>query len=323
VSRDEEELSDGPEEWENGLEIKSERRKRRKRDEPMSPIAVVCYVVFFYIIWQILTRSDETEILGHLPLSHLQSLSSSLHSDLRSQPQSQYHLPYHLPQIPSPIPNTQAESASTTRTLLGVLMYPFYLILTLIATPFPLILNLLSLIIQILGTVLYPITATARLMGQTFVLAPFGIVSNVLAVFYPVYVFVAGVIGVGCVLGLGVGWVGKLFLDLLFGKKRRSAGHGRQGRAHSTRARSAISFTPSQDPRRKTTFPSSGEDREYIKTPHVRSKQNIHDDDDDFQMMPERTDRSGAKGRHSVQRGVEVPVVGLRKRGARSFLSER
>ena len=114
---------------------------------PRAELTLLVYVVFFYIIWQILTRSDETEILGHLPLGHLQSLSSNLHSDLR--PQSQYHLPYHLPQIPSPIPNAQTESTSTFRTILGVIIYPIYVIITLVATPFPLLLNALHLLAQV------------------------------------------------------------------------------------------------------------------------------------------------------------------------------
>lgn len=324
LSGDEEVFREEPEEWETGLAVGGEKKKkRRKRDEPMSPIAVVGYVVFFYVIWQILTRSDDTEILGHLPLNHIHSLSSSLHSDLRSQPQSQYHLPYHLPQIPSPIPNTAAESTSTARTILGVIVYPFYLIITLVVTPVPLLLNLLSLIVQVLGTVFYPITATSRLLGHTFVVAPLGFLGSVLGVFYPLYVFIAGVIGIGCVLGLGVGWTGKLFLDLLFGNKRGSLTYERSDRAHAVRTGSAMYPANNQIPR-KVMSPSSGEDREHIRTPHVRSRHDVQEEEDDFEIMPERiTNSTSGKGRYGGPRGAEAPVGGLRKRGTRSLFSAR
>jgi hypothetical protein len=321
----EEELSEEPEEWERGATVEGGRKKRRKRDEPMSPIAVVCYVVFFYVIWQILTRSDETEILSHLPL-HLQSLSSSHHSDLRAQPQNHYQLPYHLPQIPSPIPNN-TEAVSTSRTLFGILMYPFYILVTIVATPFPLLLNALHLLFHVIVTVLYPITATFRLFGRTFILAPFSVLSSAVSVFYPLYVFIAGVIGVGCVLGLGVGWAGKMFLDIIFGRKRRSTGRRRSivgSRSHAPGSRLSQPESPSQSFRRKALTPSSGEERELIRTPkNTFQPLEEEEDEDDIQYVSERYIGGNIRNKSSYGGSRESQVVGLRQRGARGSTSVR
>lgn len=315
-----------PEEWERGTTLEGGRKRKKKKDEPMSPIAVVGYVVFSYVIWQILTRSDETEILSHLPL-HLQSLSSSHHSDLRSQPQSQYHLPYHLPQIPSPMPNTTGEPASASGTIFGIILYPFYLLVTIIATPFPLILNVLYILLQVVVTILYPITATFRILGRTFILAPFNVVSSAVTVFYPLYVFIAGVIGVGCVLGLGVGWAGKLFLDALFGRKRRSSGRKRSivlPRLQAATSRSSQPGSPSQAFRRKALTPSSGEEREHIRTPKLYDHMiDVEDDENDVQYVSERHIGGSMRSKSSYGASRESPVVGLRQRGSRGSTSIR
>ena len=317
-------FSEEPEEWEGGTKIEGGKKRKRKRDEPMSPIAVVGYVVFFYVIWQILTRSDETEILSHLPL-HLQSLSSSHHSDLRpQQQQSQYHLPYHLPQIPSPMPNTTGEPASTSGTIFGIIMYPFYLLVTIIATPFPLLLNALYLLFQVVTTILYPITATFRVFGRTFILAPFNIISSAVAVFYPLYVFIAGVIGVGCVLGLGVGWAGKLFLDVMFGRKRRSSGHKRSllsSRPQAAGIRLPQPESYSRTSRRTALTPSSGEEREHIYTPRYSNaalrEEEDEEDEDDMEYVSERYIGGDMRSKSNHAPSRESPVVGLRQRGVR------
>jgi hypothetical protein len=321
-------LNTEPEEWERGTKVEGGKKRKRKRDEPMSPIAVVGYVVFFYVIWQILTRSDETEILSHLPL-HLQSLSSSHHSDLRSQQQSQYHLPYHLPQIPSPMPNTTGEPASTSGTIFGIIMYPFYLLITIIATPFPLLLNVLYLLFHVVVTILYPITATFRILGRTFILAPFNIVSSAVAVFYPLYVFIAGVIGVGCVLGLGVGWAGKIFLDVLFGRKRKSSGRKKSilsSRPQTAGSKLSQPGSSSQAFRRTALTPSSGEDREHIYTPRYSNAalpEEGEEDDDEMDYVPERYIGGDMRSKSNYGGSRESPVVGLRQRGVRGSTSFR
>lgn len=321
------ELSEEPEEWERGTTLAGGKKKRKKKDEPMSPIAVVCYVVFFYVIWQILTRSDETEILSHLPLGHIQSLSSSHHSDLRSPPQSQYHLPYHLPQIPSPMPNTNDESVSAARTIFGIIMYPFYLLINVIAIPLPLLLDALYLLFRVIVAILYPITATLRVLGRTFILAPFSVVSSAVSVFYPLYVFIAGVIGVGCVLGLGVGWAGKFFLDILFGRKRSSA---RSKSTLGTRpptagSRSSQPASPSAAFRNKVLTPSSGEEREYIQTPKTgfRPMEEEAEDEDDVKYISERHIGGSMRNKSNYGGNREARVVGLRQRGSRGSTTLR
>jgi hypothetical protein len=322
-------FSEEPEEWERGTKVEGGKKRKRKRDEPMSPIAVVGYVVFFYVIWQILTRSDETEILSHLPL-HLQSLSSSHHPDPRSHQQSQYHLPYHIPQIPSPMPNTAVEPASTSGTIFGVVMYPFYLLITIIATIIPLLLNALYLLFHVVVTILYPVTATLRIFGRTFVLAPFNVVSSAVAVFYPLYVFIAGVIGVGCVLGLGVGWAGKLFLDVVFGRKRRSSGRKKSllsARPQTAGSRSSQPGSSSQAFRRTALTPSSGEDREHIYTPRysnaVLPEEVEEEDEDEMDYVSERYIGGDMRSKSSYGASRESPVVGLRQRGMRGSTSFR
>lgn len=289
-------------------------------------LTILVYVIFFYIIWQILTRSDETEILGHLPLTHLQSLSSSLHSDLR--PPSQYHLPYHLPQIPSPIPNTPAESTSTFRTVLGLIAYPVYLLITLVATPFPLLLNALHLFGSVLGTVLYPITATGRLLGRTLILAPLGVISSILAVFYPVYVFVAGVVGIGCVLGLGAGWIGKMALDLIFGSAKNKKASRRsvkgRGRSDKSQARSSTAGSQKSRSRKKTLSPSTEEEGEHIFTPEFKSIP-IPVGHGDEEHVPYHMNDRKKQHRVSSSRAYDrdPAVVGIRRRGVRDSWSER
>ena len=138
------------------------------------------------------------------------------------------------------------------RTLLGVLIYPVYLLVTLLAIPLPLLLNTLHLMLSVLSTILYPLTSTVRLLSKTFIVGPWGVARSILGVFYPIYTFVGGVIGVGCVMGMGAGWVGKAVLDLIYGrakkKRRRDKGKGKE------RA-SVRSSAPRDDPSTITSEP--------------------------------------------------------------------
>lgn len=158
---------------------------------------------------------------------------------------SPYHMPYQFPHIPSPIPpststsTTSSGGSSTWRLVLGVAVYPVYIAITLIAMPLPFLYNALYLVFGILGTVLYPFTSTIRLLTRTFLYTPLGIARSILAVFYPVYVFVGGVVGVGCVMGLGAGWAGKLGFDLITGRSRRSKRNGSSKSSKSRRSKSS------------------------------------------------------------------------------------
>lgn len=162
-------------------------------------------------------------------------------------------MPYGLPHIPSPIPpisggaSGSGQSVPWWRFLLGIIVYPFYLAVTLLAFPVPLLLNLLHILVSVLGAVLYPITATTRLLFRTFLATPFGIMRSVLAVFYPIYVFVAGVVGTGLVLGVGAAWAGKFGLDLLLGRRSKKASKRKHLEApqQARRHPPAVSFTES------------------------------------------------------------------------------
>jgi hypothetical protein len=208
-------------------------------------------------------------------------------------------------------------------------MYPFYLVVTIIATSIPLLLNALYLLFHVVVTILYPVTATLKIFGRTFILAPFNVVSSAVSVFYPLYVFIAGVIGVGCVLGLGVGWAGKLFLDVLFGRKRRSSTRKKSippSRPQTSGPRSSQPGSASQAFRRTALTPSSGEDREHIYTPrygNILLREEEEADEDDVEYVSERYIGGDMRSKSSHGGSRESPMVGLRQRGVRGSASFR
>nr|XP_019049100.1 hypothetical protein I302_02881 [Kwoniella bestiolae CBS 10118]OCF28030.1 hypothetical protein I302_02881 [Kwoniella bestiolae CBS 10118] len=182
--------------------------KRRKRGEPTSPVkAVFC----LYLIFQILTRSDELDIFPSSTTSIRQSHSPPSSMEVPSYP----HLPYGFPPIPNPIPSAlpPAQGTSWWRLFFGVLLYPVYLLVTLLTTPLPLLLNLLYLLARLLKVILYPVIVVLGALYGTFVAAPLGVVGGILEAFYPLVMFVGGLVGVGLFLGLSVGWVGRWVLD--------------------------------------------------------------------------------------------------------------
>ena len=211
---------------------------------------ILAYVIFFYIIWQILTRSDENEILSHLPPSSL----LAHHVDMHGTVQQPYHLPYHLPPIPQIAPQSAEAAVPLWRMILAVAIYPVYFAITLLATPLPLLLNAVQLVLTILNTLLYPFTSTARVIIKTFVLGPLAVVKNILAVLYPLYVFVGGVVGVGCVMGMGAGWIGKVGLEWVLRRRDR--------RARSKRSASGGGAITSRD--RSSRLKSTSKDRAAV-----------------------------------------------------------
>jgi len=224
----------------------------------------VVYVTALYLIFQLLTRSDDLEILSHLPPtssllapSHLSLGGSNLHSDM------QHHypgggLPYPMPPIPPPMPNTPAErSTSLWRIIGGLAFYPFYLLITLLAIPLPMLLNLLHVVLAVVLTVLYPLTSTGTLIFRTFVLAPLGVVRSVINTFWPIIAFVGGVILIGCVMGLIGGWMGRLGLEWVDRRMRR--GPARKGNAGKS-ARSVRGVRSERRARSERDQPS-GEER--------------------------------------------------------------
>lgn len=251
-------------------------------------------------------------------------------------------MPYHLPHIPSPIPPASANGEGSTsmwRIALGVAVYPIYLAITLLAIPLPFLLNALHLVWDILTTVLYPVTATVSILTRTFVFAPFGLVRTIMSAFYPVYVFVGSVIGVGCVLGMGAGWAGRKLLDRVLGRKKtsksrsgrsksRSSASGRSRTSRTTRSeRSAL--PPRQE--RLVEVESSGESPEKLKTPLSRVN-TLFEDQQPVEIVQERmAGFSGTRGgkkrmtsfsdevRGGYARGSsrDPLVVGIRKRGMR------
>ncbi|BEJ00729.1 hypothetical protein CcaverHIS631_0505860 [Cutaneotrichosporon cavernicola] len=249
-------MSDGPEAYLSDWEEEEEEEEEQvevvqpvRKDEPMSPVAVVLYVVFFYVVWQILTRADDTEILEHLP-SGSPLFTAQPSYERNNPPAPQYQLPYALQQLPSPLP--PAEAPSTWRWVLASLIYPVYIAITLIAIPLPFLLNALNLLTNIIATIIYPITSTFRLLARTFVLAPLIVVRDFLSALYPVYVFVGGVVGVGAFLGVAFGWAGRIVLNLVLRpRSRRRKG----GRSKSKRRAGTLSNEDDSPPTRRHSLP--------------------------------------------------------------------
>lgn len=309
--------------------------KRRRDEQPMSPFVVIrerrfgtveltpVYVVFFYLVWQILTRSDENEILSHLPpTSPLRGQQGHAveHSASQQQP---YQFPYALPHIPSPIRDTEAAAASssTWRTVLQSILYPFYFLVTLAVIPLPFLNQALTLIMSIIGTILYPLTSTTRLLSRTFIVAPLQVVQGIFQALYPVYVFVGGVLGLGCFLGMSAGWIGQYSLDLLLTRKspkRKTRRH--KTKKHHSHSHSSTSSPDSVDASAavERSLAAAGNPRQPrspdIRTFHGRyvPVADIYDERD-FELAGSAVNRAG--GRSSAREPV---VVGIRRRGMRS-----
>ncbi|GMK55567.1 hypothetical protein CspeluHIS016_0206230 [Cutaneotrichosporon spelunceum] len=212
---------EGPEDKEKKPVAQTQVRK----EEPMKPITVVLYVVFVYVVWQILTRADDTDFLDS-PKSSPRFTAQPTY-ERNSSPAPQYQLPYAIP-----TPLAPAEASSTWRWVLACLVYPLYILITLIAIPFPFLLNGLNLLVTIIAAILHPFTSTLRLLTRTFVIGPLTVVKNFLSLLYPVYVFVAAVVAAGAFLGVTFGWAGRILSNLILRppSRRRKTGRSKSKR---------------------------------------------------------------------------------------------
>lgn len=200
--------------------------------------------MFLYVVWQILTRSDDHEILSHMSAGP--PLSQPAFERQPAAPQQQYHLPYQLPQLASPI-STTTEATATWRIVINALVYPIYIAITLIAIPMPFLISGLNLVFSIINTILYPITSTVRLLARTFILTPLNVVRGFLLALYPVYVFVGGVVGTGALLGIAFGWAGRVLTNLLVRPsqpRRRRSKRSKTQRAPRERSSSRVAADP-------------------------------------------------------------------------------
>lgn len=186
----------------------------------------------------------------------------------RPSPPSNYHLPYPMPQIAASIPSPSSESTSTWRVVLHAIVFPLYFAVTLLAIPLPFLLNAINLLASILSSILYPVTSTARLMARTFIIAPLNVVLGIMHALYPVYVFVGGVLGVGAVLGVAAGWIGRLGMWVLLGrkskpkktKKRRSKREEREREREVPREYEFAQFAPQYE----RDYPEFEFDRRFV-----------------------------------------------------------
>lgn len=282
------------------------------------------YVVFFYLVWQILTRSDENEILSHLPsTSPLRGQQGHAVEHASASQQQPYQFPYALPHIPSPIRDMEAAAASssTWRTVLQSVLYPFYFLVTLAVIPLPFLNQALGLIMSVVGTIVYPLTSTTRLLSRTFIVGPLQVVQGLFQALYPVYVFVGGVLGLGCFLGMSAGWIGQYSLDLLLARKspgKRKA--RRKSKKHHSHSHSSHSEPIDAAAALERSLAAAGSPRQprspEIRTFHGRyvPVADIYDDRD-LGLSGSAVSRAGARASTSAREPV---VVGIRRRGMRS-----
>ncbi|WWC66471.1 uncharacterized protein I206_100373 [Kwoniella pini CBS 10737] len=193
--------------------------RSRKREKPTSPALVVFYVVCLYMIVQIFSRVDDLEDL--LPNSSTFRQSHSPHTSMEVP--NYPHMPYGFPHVPNPLPSATPLTSGTSwwRVILGVLFYPIYLLMTILITPLPLLLNLLYLLAGGVAILLYPIIGFSKILYRAFILGPVSIIGGILEAFYPLWVLVGAVIFFGCLMGLSTGWIGKLVLNTILGWKER------------------------------------------------------------------------------------------------------
>lgn len=185
---------------------------------------------------------------------------------------------------------------------------------------------------------MYPLTSTLRLMFKTFVLAPAGIAKSVLDAFYPIIAFIGGVVGVGCAMGLGAGWVGRTVLDWITGKKRDSKSKGKRGdkKRSDAGARSVRSVKISKSVRdgpkvgtptkittnrdeKKTAYSDSASGPEIV-TPKHNAKLKLHprgmhetDKTDEYGKRRKEEKRGSSKGmeeRYAESAGYEQVFQG-------------
>ena len=199
------------------------------------------YVVFFYTIYQILTRSDENEILSHLgPLSNVR-----MHHGGTSD---SHHVNYHLPHLPH-----RDSTDPSPRYILAILMYPVYLLITILAIPIPLLLNALNLVMSVVGGMLGVVWSPMRMFGRTFVLGPAGVAKSLLDTVWPLVVWGGGVVSVGCAMGLGAGVMGRLGVEWIGPKRPKSSRSS--GKAKSKdRAKSSTATSRSRSLRSAPTI---------------------------------------------------------------------
>lgn len=289
----------------------------------MSPIVVVLYVVAFYLVFQILTRPDDVDLFSNPTTTIPQSQSPM---DI-----PRYHLPYQLPHIPGPTtPIENACKASWWRVILGYMVYPIYRAVTIIATPLPLSLSALSLLTKLVATLLWPFISLAQLLFRSCVTYPWNICIRVLDLLYPVFVFVGGILGVGCLIGGMAGWIGSVCMNRYIewkegdtkqvktrAKKIRSSSrrvHRKRHSSESPKTRSYISqVKPLDNPAarhpRKPSLSGSSTERPQS------SEEILHDP---ISLLSER---SRVKPARWEEKGLgtarERVVVGIRKRGRR------
>lgn len=275
------------------------------------------YVVFFYLVWQILTRSDETEILSHLPsTSPLRGQQQSHAIAEQSSQQQHYQFPYPLAPFPSPARDVEKSSTSTWRTVWHSVLYPFYLLVTLAVIPLPFLNQALTLVMSILGTILYPLTSTARLLSRTFIVGPLQLVTGLFQALYPAYVFVGGVLGLGCFLGMSAGYIGRYSLDFLLtrrsSKNRKTRSKTRKHSTHKTRVQEfTAAGRTTTTTTRATVFEHPLSGHRAPLSPEVRTFHGRYVPVADIWDNP---DLSAVNASASARQPV---VVGLRRRGMR------
>lgn len=276
-------------------------------------------MVFFYLVWQVMTRSDDDEIFSHLPSTSPLRGQQPTHAMAEPKSQQQaYQFPYPLPQFHSPVREVEKVASSTWRTVVQSVLYPFYFLLTLAVIPLPFLNQALTLIMSIVGTILYPITSTTRLLSRTFIVGPLQIMNGLFQALYPAYVFIGGVLGLGCFLGVSAGYIGQYSLDFLL--SRKSANDRKSTRRKTKKHRSHSSRVPDSPEFATAEGTSRNASALFERSSSIRRQPLPSDLDFRSRYVPvvdiwDNLDRAAANSSPPARQPV---VVGLRRRGMRS-----
>lgn len=180
---------------------------------------VLLYVLGLYLAYNILTRADDIETAlshagasmydrAHLPATVATSIAnqSGAYPSFHTSNNGMYTLSF-------PSQSTFAHSSLILyilgRLMTYVLIYPSVLIFNTLSFCLHYISVTLVLALYATHYLFLPFTETFFLLGRTFFVAPGRIAMSIARLFYPAYVLLGGLVGIGTSLGLCAGWVGR------------------------------------------------------------------------------------------------------------------
>jgi hypothetical protein len=211
---------------------------------------VLLYVLFIYLAYNILIREDDFEAeiakasaAAYQHVQHpIEAASAALNSVGTSYPTVQtsdngvYTLTYpSTPRVTSSQPSKNLFLWVVTRATTYMLIYPAVSAFNVVSFCLHYISATLVLMLYATNYLFNPLTDMMSLMCSTVILTPGKLFLSVARIFYPAYVLLGGLFGIGTSLGLCVGWIGRRLEGAIY---KRSA--ERRSAAAATRAITAV-----------------------------------------------------------------------------------